>query len=663
MKINAKDTQARTTPVSKQTKHPKKKRRLRARINKRANLVERHLMKPHNFLSTTNATSTDIYPMIPLGANNYEVQDTAIACSVILKLIVKTDQTNPMTLDWSTVLWDITQQDNVLPPNVLVTFTRHFERIDNDLAQKRIRNRHHMAVISSANGKNRKKQSTFVRHDNELLDAIDTGDCVVAFGGEAIISAPDELLLEKAMEAVQNYLRSNDESRGLSYELDINRQLHPFVLYGPNKANKNKDVFVEMTNSDAAISALFVDSGGDRSLGSEYIGVSVGKMIQSHAAYCLQNPRMLLIGNDTINKTYTLMGESMPKGLHDLPSQIYFSHAVSRSYLLEGHSVTHFVLDHMESVQNLMSIPLSVNHKIVVDVAKGLLNILEVVGHGEWEQYPERIVGRFTTHLNNIIALLNQYRDVKEINTNDEFAKITRKILTMFFVSNKYYSYNPLAHLEDIRLVGEHSQYKILADLGGWIAQQRKSNKDAHIRNGLAELDTIINDNILPTIPALNTTTQPIIDTLMQKQYRVIDVTGMNIGSIMRGSDSTTNVMLISYLNLLLPSLANGDVIFFHGFARVSKIANVIQDMVDNCGLQIDIVFTESNQNQALKTKELIHDTLDVTVVDLYNNKVDKLITPFDIDARYAHDLANRQGTFYIQTKIGSDYIYLDNIL
>lgn len=644
-------------------KHLKKKRRLRARTNKRANLVERELMKPHNFMSSTNATSTDMYPMLPLGGNNYEVQDKPIACSAILKLIMKIDQTNPMTLDWSTVLWDITQQDNVLPSEVLVTFTRHFERIDNNLAEKRIRNRHRLAVMSSGNSKNRKKQSTFVRHDNELLDALDTGDSVVAFGAEAIISAPNEVILEKAMEAVQNYLRSNDETRGLAYELDINRQLHPFLLYGPNKANKNKDVFVEMTSSDAAISALFVDSGGDRTIGSEYIGVSVGKMIQSHAAYCLQNSRMLLIGNETINKTYTLMGSSMPKNLESLPSQIYFSHAISRSYLLESHSVTHFVLDHMESVEQLMSIPLNPENKITIDVAKGLLNILEVIGHGDWEKQPERIVGRFTTHLNNIIALLNQYRDVGEVTTNDEFAKITRKILTKFFVSNKYYTYNPLAHLEDIRLVGDHDQYKILADLGGWIAQERKSNQDTHIKNGLAELDTIINDNILPTIPALNTITSPIIDELLDKKYRVVDMTGMDIGSILHGNNATVNVMLISYLNLLLPSLKNGDVIFFHGFARISKIAEVVQGMVDNCGAKIDVVFTESNQNQALKTNELIHDTLDLTIVDLYDNKVDKLIKPFEIDARYAHDLAARKGTFYIKTKLGSDYIYLDNIL
>ena len=91
--------------------------------------------------------------------------------------------------------------------------------------------------------------------------------------------------------------------------MDINRQLQPFLLYGPNVAAKNKDVFVNMTSSDAAITSLFVDAGGDRVLGSEYIGISVGKLIQSHAAYLLTNSRTLLLGNDTVDKTYTLLGD------------------------------------------------------------------------------------------------------------------------------------------------------------------------------------------------------------------------------------------------------------------------------------------------------------------------------------------------------------------
>lgn len=646
----------------KQEKGPKK-RVVAARTNKKPNMVELELMKPHNFLTRTEAALTRIYPITPVGNHRYEVAEKEGAVSVILKLILKTDQTNPMTMDWSTILWDITQKQDQLPEGVLVTFTRHFERVDNKLAEKAIKRRTNLAIVSSGNKKNQKTQGVFVRHDAGLLNAIESGDSVVAFGAEAILTAPDEKTLEEGLNVVQNYLKSNDETRGLAWELDINRQLHPFVLYGPNVTAKNKDVFYNMTSSDAAISSLFVDSGGDRTIGSEYIGISVGKMISSHAAYLLKNSRTLLVGNDTVNATHTLLGNKMPKDMQALPSQIYWSHAISRAYLLTGHSVTHFVLDHVESNDSLMKIALFEKNKLALDVAKGYLNILEVVGSKDFHDHPERITGRFTTHLNNIIALLSQYRDVEKISTVDDFASITRSILTDFFVANKYYAYNPLEHLSDIRLVGRHDQYKTLADLGGWIAQRRKSNRDKHLENALAELNNIINENILPTIPALNKKTDPVIDELIEKKYRVLDLTGMNVGAISTSGDSTTNVMMISYLNLILPSLKNGDVIFIHGFSHISKIADIVQDMIAGCGRRVDVVFTESSQNRVKKTLPLLVDNIDLTVVDLYKNNVDKIRDDLSIDKSYAESLFHRPGTFYMKTQVSSDYVYLDHIL
>lgn len=651
-----------TAADAKPSESERRKRLVTARVNKKPKLVDLHLMKPHNFLSRTEAALTRIYPLTPVGNHRYEVSNQEAAVSVILKLVLKTDETNPMMMDWSIPLWNITQK-NILPPNVLVTFTRHFERMDDKIAEKAVKRRTNLAILSSGNAKNQKRQNVFVRHDAGLLRAIDSGDSVVSFGAEAIVTAPDEKTLEQALDLIQNYLKANDETRGLAWELDINRQLHPFLLYGPNVAAKNKDVFVNMTSSDAAITSLFVDAGGDRVLGSEYIGISVGKLIQSHAAYLLKNSRMLLLGNDTVNQTYTLLGDSMPEDFHQLPSQIYWSQAISRAYLLEGHTVTHFVLDHVESNQALMTMALSETNKLALDVSKGLLNILEVVDTRDFKDYPDRIVGRFTTHLNNIIVLLGQYRDIDRITTNDNFASITRSILTDFFVANKYYSYNPLDHLEDIRLVGRHDQYKVLADLGGWIAQRRKSNTDTYLDDALAELNTIINENILPTIPALNQKTDPVIDDLIRKKYRVLDLTGMNVGAISSSGDSTTDVMLISYLNLILPTLQNGDVVFFHGFSHVEKIAGIIQEMIANCGTRVDVVFTESNQNRVQKLLPLLQDHLDLCVADLYKNRVDKVAEALAIDKSYADHLKDRPGAFYMKTTISSDYVLLDHIL
>lgn len=644
---------------------PLKARTLKARQSAKTKVTDLELMKPHNYLTRTEATLTRIYPLTDKGRGEYEMNGEQSAVSIIMKLVLKTDATNPMTPDWSNILWNITQQDSLLPPGCSATFLRIMERVDDNIAMKKIKGRSNLALMTSDTYSNegKKKQGVYTRHDAGLVAAIDHGDCVVAFGAEAIITAPDEETLEDAMEAVRNYLKMNDETRGLTWELDLNRQLQPFILYGPNEPAKNKDVFVNMSSSDAAVSSLFVDSGGDRLPGSEYIGVSVGKMISSHAAYLLENNRSLVIGNDTINRTFTLMGNGMPAKYAGLPSQIYWSFAMSRAYLLSGHSVTHFVLDHAANVPKLMDFPLHDKNKILLDVSRGLLNILEVVGGVDFGDHPERITGRFTTHLNNIIALLSQYRDVDVIKTTDDFASVTRIILTDFFVANKYYAYNPLEHLDDIRLTGIHSQYKTLADLGGWIAERRKSNRDKNLNDGLAELNIIINENILPTIPALNVRTDDIVDEMLGKKYRVLDVTGMNVGSIALSGDSTTNVMMIAYLNLLLPSLQNGDAVFFHGFTAVPGIAVLLQEMIANSGKSVCVVFTESNQNRAVKLLPLLQDTLDLTVVDLYKNPTDKIRDDLKIDAGYAGQLSERPGAYFMGTKTSEDYIFLDHIL
>lgn len=655
------------TKREKEEKAEKKKevknRRVRARASDRPRLVDEGIMKAHNFMSTTHPTHKSIYPMTPLGKGTYEVEPEPVAMSAILKLIIRTNETNPLSLEWTHVLWDITQKSNVLADDVLLTFTRHFEKIDDDVAAKRVKSRQRLSLFSSDHESNLKAQNVFTRHDRDLVRALDTGDSVVAFGAEAIITAPDEYKLEEAVDAVQNYLKANDETRGLSYELDINKQLQPFILYGPNPTNKNKDVYMEMTSEDAAISSLFVDSGGDRSKHSEYIGLSVGKVIRSYAAYSLQNSRNLLIGNDTHNKTYTLAGKNMPEKRHQLPSQIYWSQAMSRSYLLDGHSVTHFVLDHSESVDHLMSFPLNKNNKLALDVSKGFLNILEVIGEAEESENPERIVGRFNTHLDNIVVLLSQYRDIDRIKMTDDFATSAREILTNFFITNKYYTHNPLKNLEDIRLIGRHEQYKTLSDLGAWVSQQRSSPNMEHVKDALAELDTIINSQILPTIPSLNTTTKPIIDNFLNTKYRVVDLTGLNVGAILSNDDSTTNVMLISYLNLLLPTLKNGDVIFLHGVTYVEGIHQVLHDMIDNSGVQIDIVYTESNQTKAKKAYKMIPDALDLVILDLYKNRINELIEPLDIDKNYAQSLEENEGAFFVRTDTATDYIYLDDIL
>ena len=121
--------------------------------------------------------------------------------------------------------------------------------------------------------------------------------------------------------------------------------------------------------------------------------------------------------------------------------------------------------------------------------------------------------------------------------------------------------------------------------------------------------------------------------------------------------------MMISYMNLILPTLQNGDVIFIHGFSKVSGVAQVIQKMIANCGARVDVVFTESNQNRVQELLPLLEDNIDLSVVDLYKNNTDKIRMDLGIDKKYADTLKDREGSFYMKTAVSSDYVYLDHIL
>jgi hypothetical protein len=641
-------------------------------------LVDKDLMRKHNFLSVTTPMLTKIFRMkrVDGRSNKYEVEPEPHHVSAIMKLILTTMQTNELGEDWSTILWNITQSD-ILPEGCMVTFTRSFERKDNVLTKKKISRRRKLSIVSSDSGDNIKRQNISLAHDMELANAIDTGDSVVSFGAEAIVTAPDEPTLEAAVDIVQSYLAANDETRGLHYALDINKQNRSLFTHGPNEASGNKDVIVDMTSYDAAKAALFVDSGGDRRYGAEYIGVSVGKLIKSHAAYNLKNQVSLFVGNDTTNKTSTLAGDV------NEPSQIYWSKLASRAYLLTGQSVTHFVADDAKAVNHLMGMPISEHRKCVADVSKGLFNMLEPVDDGSLKEYPERILSRFPTHINNIITLLGQYRDVKHVTVSDDFANLARDILIDFFVDNKYWSYDARYDLSDIRLFVEHQQFKKLSDFGQYIEQRRRSNKDTSLKEALDELNTIVNRNILPTIPALDTKTDSLIDDLVKSQFRIVDLTGMSAGaSGISVTNPSLNVMMISYLNLLLPSMKNGDVIVIHGVSRLSSIANIIKDIIANSGLNLDVVYTEKNQNASIQMLDATSETveeedatthkikkvkratpIDFTVIDLYNNRSDKLCEPFGMNKDWSHTLKQYKGSFFIKTETGLDYIYLDKIL
>lgn len=675
-----KEKKPRATKSRVKATEPRKKRAIvGVPTSRRKKLVDEGVMRRHNFMSVTTPLVNKIYGMhrVDDRSNKYEAESLPHHVSTILKLTLKVMQTNDMQYDWTNILWNVTQSDVELPEGCSVTFVRAFERTDDALMRKRISRRRKLAILSSDSGENIKRQSVAGRHDMALLAALDQADHVVSFGAEAIVTAPDEPTLEVAMDAVKNYFASNDETRGMQYNMDINKQGNPFLTYGPSDTAGNRDIYVDMTSFDAAQTALFVDSGGDRTLGSEYMGVSVGKLIRSHAAYNFQNHTSLYVGNDTTGKTETI------GGILNEPSQIYLSQVASRAYLLTGHKVTHFVADDSKSIPQLMAMPIDDKRKATADVSKGLLNLLEVIDNGELDDHPERILARFPTHINNIITLLGQFRENNQMSVSDDFANISRDILVDFFVQNKYWSYDARHDMSDLRLVGiKHMHMKKLSDFGQYIAERRRSNRDESIDAALNELNTIVNRNILPTLPALDTKTSDIIDELVRAQYRVVDLTGMTVGSNSTADNPALNVMMLSYLNLTLPSMSNGDVIVMHGISRMSGIARVIRDMIDSSGINVDVVYTEKNQNAALSMMAATADTvaeedeethvtkkvsrampIDFMVVDLYNNRVDKLTTTLGMRKNLVEFFSSSHSAYFVKTENGLDYIYLDRIL
>ena len=632
----------------------KPKKQVAAPYSTAPKMIDKELMRRHNFLMSTGATYAEFYPLTPLKGpkarpGQYEIERKATRVSTCLKLVLNVQQTQDLWWDWSLILWNISQR-GILEPDIDITFVRSIERRDNQAVEKAVSRRKVLNLVSSDQENNVKSKHISLYHDRELLDAVGQGDSVVGFSAEVWVTAPDELKLEAAVTAIQDYLKTNDETRGLTYELDINKQNHPLLLYGPNANAGNKDIYTEMTSNDGAVSGLFVDAGGDRTVGAEYLGFSVGKLIQSHAAYNLQHNRSLIVGNDTREGLHFL-GHQAPT---TDSSRGYLSKLISRSYMLAGRRVVHFVADEDALVSELEAFKIYDYRKSVVDVAKGLLNIIEPIKTARIEQLtPERIAAYLDTHFNNIITLLSQFRDQRRsLSVTDEFATVVRKVLYQFFNNKKYWSDNAMKDFHDVRLFVNHADFDTLADFGQYVHTKLKNNDEAKYEDAYHELNAIINQHILPTIPSLNTQTSPEIDRFVEAPYAMSTM-----------DNPTMNVMMIAYLNVVLPALTNGDVIFIHGLSRMSRIGKVVIDMINSSGLNLDVVFTEKNQNATRRLFQQELDTFDFVMVDLHKNKVEHIADDIGINKEMARQMLNTPGAFYIQSGSGMDYIRLDNVL
>src|SRR5699024_5758581 len=97
--------------------------------------------------------------------NTYISDEKPHHVSAIMKLNLTIMQTNDLSEDWSLILWNISQQNDLLPDDCYVTFTRVFERRDNELVHKKVKRRRILAILSSPNKDNIKRQGKAVNHD------------------------------------------------------------------------------------------------------------------------------------------------------------------------------------------------------------------------------------------------------------------------------------------------------------------------------------------------------------------------------------------------------------------------------------------------------------------------------------------------------------------
>lgn len=666
--------------MEKKQVNKKKKNKIKTLVvptNDKPKLVELELTRSHNFLSSTNSTHTTIYPMKQDEGQRYFVSNKPSSYSTILKLILKIQQTNDMNFDWSLILWDITQKEK-LDNDIDITCVSTFEKKDDKQAEKDILGRRRSSNLTSGKDENKKRISKSVQHDRDLLHSLDKGEGVMCFGAEMIITASTEEKLEQAVTDISNYLKVNQETNGLYWAMDINKQSFPYTTHGPNKVSANKDMYFEMTTDDACVTSLVVDSGGNRDMGSEYMGLSIGKLIQSHAAYKFINKKSLFIGNDTLNKTHTRTKE------FDEPSEIYLSKVASRAHLLSNKKVTHFIINKSVKPENLMNFKINDDRKVYVDVSKGYLNILEAINPLGVENFGPRLIPFFNTHLNNIITLLSQFRKGGKVDLTDAFSNATKEILISYFIENKNWRARPEEHIDDLRLFGEHSGFKKIDEFSQFVTNAKtnavNNSVDNEYTEAIKELDNILVNNILYTIPALNVKTDNIIDDLIKAQYKVVDLSTMSVGAISNNINSALNVMLLAYLNIILPSCENGDVIMLHGLSQVSDLAKFIIRAIESSGKDINIVFTESNQTHTsdllnlltyddnnylpdIDRKTRVSNDFNFVVLDLYSNDVDKLSTFLDLDMNWASSLKYTKSMYFVQTNRSSDYIAMDDIL
>ena len=652
-------------PKRKRKEKPTKQKKVRtvtAPTNKHAKLIDAQVMSSHNFMSVTRDSHIDIYRLNQQQHNRYEIDAEPSAKTAILKFILTISESNAMTPWWSNDLWMMIQSMQGLDPRVSITSVRSFEKLDPESFGRRVRNRQWTSVMRVGK-KAQRSSNPAVGYDKELYQlATKRGQAVMSFGAELLVTAPTEMLLEESINLIREHMVRQKSMRNSYFALDLNKQDRPFTVYGTGFNSGHGEVTFNLSGADAATTALIVDTGGDRTPGSEYVGKSVGKLIHSHAAYNFMNNTSMFVGNDSLRKTYTTAG------VVNMPSQVYLAQVASRAYLLRGRSVTHIVLDNGQNADSLETFPLSTQRTI--RAREGKLNIIEPIATAS-DISDEMRTSYYNGHVTALATLLNQFRANPNAERED-FINNTKSVIRDFFETHGYWDADVANGVPS--LFGDHGDFKtvnnFLVTVRNEIDRLKVIGNASERLKHMNQLFTILNEDIMSNARAFDVNTDPIVDAWVRANYRVLDVTGFTTNGLGRESNDA-NVMVLSYLNILMNALENGDLIVFHGASHIEKILPAVRRLLKDTNKQLDICYTEGNETRAatiLRTAFTHEETgeqlsPDLTMVDLYKNDVTGLVHALRMSESWLLSYRETDSTFFVNAKNSVDYIWLDHVL
>ena len=619
-------------------------------VNRKPRISDLGFVRDHTFLKETDISHSRYYRLRRTKTEGmYSVSPKVAAVSTTMKLVLHRNSSDVLDKNWTISLWTILQQS--LGPDlhhVDITVVRIIERLDDEVAKKQLKRENFFGVALSKDKTVTDQENTEegLNHRANLELSINHGNGNFQFAAEMHVSAPRLSILEKAVQVIRSYLEQEKILKHLSFEVDHTYQDKPLMLYGPDDISKNQPIYTKMTGRQAAISSLFVNSGHVTKEGSDFLGLSIGRYVYSSAAYPLQNRRSLIVGDNENDHAQTLSFSSYQKDTWNEDYQEYLSKLVSRSYICDSRRVFHFVMSRKKGRQiaeNLYDFPLAPTDKVLLNAAEGHYNILEPV-----HPHPESLTATqkiylYGNHVGHIIQLLSQFRSAKDIKDNDDvmsvkgpFADAVRSVLDDFFFYYGVWPRNPKENEEDMRLFVDHHDFQKLGILGQYVLTNQGLNKSERLKDAYEELYSVINTTILTTYPVLNVETSLQMDALLKARYGVIDFADTLTGDAT--STPITNLLTLAYINALVPTLENGDVIFLHGASSLISVLPLILNAVSG-DKRIDLVFVEKSQEDVLKLRQVFTGKLNMVMMSLYKNELDELIDQFDLHKGYVKGL------------------------